>query len=496
MTSGLGLLATVFAFSAMVQCLTPVQWRTQSIYQVMTDRFARSDGSTTAPCNLNEYCGGTWVGLINQLDYIQQMGFTAVWISPIVKNKVQSSEDGNSYHGYWAQDLYSVNSQFGSAADLRALSDELHSRGMYLMVDVVPNHMASYSSRSTVDYSQLNPFNQQSYYHQPCKINLDDPNTVEQCWMGSDTVSLPDLKTEEPTVASMWQRWVSQLVSDFSIDGLRIDTAVGVNQGFWSGFQAAAGGMHVLAEVWNGNPNELCPYQNYLTGMMNYAAYYWIVQSFQNSSASMTTLASNINWIKYTCSDTTLLGSFLENHDNPRFASFTSSITRIKNAMAFQMLSDGIPIVYQGQEQKFSGGLVPSNREALWLSGFDRSTKLYVHIQKLNQIRSWAIFQDAGYVTFKSTPTAISSTTIVMRKGNAGKQIVGVYNNWGPDYSGTVTVSSSSSGFTENLAVTEILLCTSMMTDSRGNLGLAITNGQAQVLYPTASLANSGVCGL
>jgi hypothetical protein len=58
--------------------LTPAQWRSQSIYQVITDRFARTDSSTTAACDLNRYCGGTWQGLINKLDYIQNMGFSAV----------------------------------------------------------------------------------------------------------------------------------------------------------------------------------------------------------------------------------------------------------------------------------------------------------------------------------------------------------------------------------------------------------------------------------
>jgi alpha-amylase len=65
-------------FAATAFGLTPAEWRAQSIYQVLTDRFALTNGSTTAPCNLNEYCGGTWQGIINKLDYIQGMGFTAV----------------------------------------------------------------------------------------------------------------------------------------------------------------------------------------------------------------------------------------------------------------------------------------------------------------------------------------------------------------------------------------------------------------------------------
>lgn len=71
-------LLAALSVAALAHALTPAQWRSQSIYQVVTDRFARTDGSTTASCNLNNYCGGTWEGLVNHLDYIQDMGFTAV----------------------------------------------------------------------------------------------------------------------------------------------------------------------------------------------------------------------------------------------------------------------------------------------------------------------------------------------------------------------------------------------------------------------------------
>ena len=72
---GLILTAALPTFGA-----TAAQWRSRSVYQVMTDRFARTDQSTTATCDPSSrvYCGGTWQGLINKLDYIQNMGFTAV----------------------------------------------------------------------------------------------------------------------------------------------------------------------------------------------------------------------------------------------------------------------------------------------------------------------------------------------------------------------------------------------------------------------------------
>lgn len=70
--------ALLLVFFACTSALSPAQWRSQSIYQVITDRFARTDSSTSASCDLQRYCGGTWQGLIDQLDYIQGMGFSAV----------------------------------------------------------------------------------------------------------------------------------------------------------------------------------------------------------------------------------------------------------------------------------------------------------------------------------------------------------------------------------------------------------------------------------
>lgn len=77
---------------AAVQALSPAQWRSQSIYQVLTDRFARTDGSTTATCNTaaQAYCGGSWRGIVNHLDYIQGMGFTAVCYSHLDFSSEQS----------------------------------------------------------------------------------------------------------------------------------------------------------------------------------------------------------------------------------------------------------------------------------------------------------------------------------------------------------------------------------------------------------------------
>jgi alpha-amylase len=119
-------------FLSFVVAAPKEQWRTRAIYQVMVDRFALTDGSTTAPCNVTEriYCGGTWKGLQNNLDYIQGMGFDAIWISPISKGLSGMTGDGSDYTGYWVTDMTQLNSNFGTQQDLLDLSQEVHNRGL------------------------------------------------------------------------------------------------------------------------------------------------------------------------------------------------------------------------------------------------------------------------------------------------------------------------------------------------------------------------------
>lgn len=206
-------------FLAIALAATPAQWRSQSIYQLLTDRFARTDNSTTAPCNATArvYCGGSYQGIVNQLDYIQGMGFTAIWISPVTYNLPQSTGDGEAYHGYWQQDMYALNANFGTATDLVALSSALHARGMLLMVDVVVNHFGWDGHGLSVDYTQLHPFNNQKYFYPYCeRLDKTNQTVLETCWLGNTIVSLPDLKIESVEVRDVCSSWIKSLVSNYS----------------------------------------------------------------------------------------------------------------------------------------------------------------------------------------------------------------------------------------------------------------------------------------
>ncbi|KAI2635068.1 alpha-amylase [Xylaria nigripes] len=483
-------LATLGAIS--VRALSTDEWRKQSIYQVITDRFARPDGSTTACDDIRSYCGGTWQGLINKLDYIQNMGFTAIWISPVVKNIESETPYGYAFHGYWAQDIYSLNSHFGTPDDLKQLAAALHDRGMYLMVDVVVNHVASFSSPEDVDYSMYKPFNTSDLYHPYCPIDYNDSNSVIKCWSGDTIVPLPDVKTEDQFVRDTYKAWIKDLISTYSIDGLRMDTLLEVEKDFWPEFGEAAG-CYLVGEAFNGDPSIFPDWLNYISGTLNYPTYYVVTHAFQSTTGSMTDLVNGINTMKGSM-ETNTLGGFLENHDNPRFPSLTPDIELAKNAIAFVILMDGIPIIYQGQEQHFNGGGDPNNREPLWTSNYATDNDLYPWIQKLNQIRNHAITADASYVNYQAVPNSPDSKTIALRKGLAGTQVVGVYTNIGA--SGTeyqVSLDSSYTEFAANQEVTDIISCTTVMTDEAGTLSFSM-GPESRVFFPTDALSDSGIC--
>lgn len=110
------------------------------------------------------------------------MGFSAIWISPVVENVVGLTADGNSYHGYWARWIDSINTNFGTPSDLVALSDALHARDMYLMVDVVTNHMGYEGCGECVDYSIYDVFNNEEYFHPFCLItDYNNATDAQDC---------------------------------------------------------------------------------------------------------------------------------------------------------------------------------------------------------------------------------------------------------------------------------------------------------------------------
>ena len=118
-------------------------WRDEVIYQVLIDRFHDGNDGNNALLdreNMARYHGGDWAGLEQKLDYIEELGVTTLWISPVVKN-IETDANVDGYHGYWAVDLTRPNAHFGDLEELRSLVAAAHERDMLVVIDIVTNHM-------------------------------------------------------------------------------------------------------------------------------------------------------------------------------------------------------------------------------------------------------------------------------------------------------------------------------------------------------------------
>ena len=357
----------IVLLAAYVSSKTKDEWKTRSIYQVLTDRFARTED--TGNCNLGQYCGGNYQGLINHLDYIKGMGFDAIWISPIVKNTE------GSYHGYHLIDLYSLNPHFGTEQDFINFVTACHNKDIWVMLDVVANHVGPIGT----DYSQVNPFNKAEHYHDYCDItDWGNQWQVENCRLSG----LPDLKQENDWVAQTLINWIKDVVQKYNIDGIRIDTIMEVPKEFWDSFRAAAG-VFQIGEAFNGDISYVADYQNHLDSVFNYPLYYTIQNSFCGSFKNLEGYWFNSRPIYPAPA---YVATFVENHDNPRFLNRCNDRSKFTNAAVFSLLWEGVPVFYYGGEQYYSGGADPNNREPLW-DNYNTGTELYRLLGVTNKLR-------------------------------------------------------------------------------------------------------------
>ncbi|MET7394580.1 pullulanase-type alpha-1,6-glucosidase [Dactylosporangium sp. NPDC005572] len=298
----------------------------EQFYFVLPDRFANGDpgndqGRLTGdrlstgydPADKGFYHGGDLKGVIDRLDYIQNLGTTAIWLAPVLKNRpVQGSGNDISagYHGYWITDFTEIDPHFGTKEDLKRLVKLAHQRGIKIYLDVITNHTADviryaqnqYSYRDKTDYpyqdANGNNFDDrnyadgskgfpavdaQSFPYTPVFPSDADKTVKKPSWLNDplmyhnrgdstftgenseygDFFGLDDLWTERPEVVKGMTRIYSDWVKDTGIDGYRIDTTKHVNLEFWPQFvqgvqsaaqQAKKPDFFMFGEVYDANP--------------------------------------------------------------------------------------------------------------------------------------------------------------------------------------------------------------------------------------------------
>ena len=159
-------------------------------------------------------------------------------------------------------------------------------------------------------------------------------NQVEVCRLSN----LPDLDQSNSFVRSTLKNWIHNTVSTYGFDGIRVDTSPEVPKQFWSKYTQSAG-VFSIGEVFNGNPKYVASYQgSALTSTLNYPMYYKLLDAFQHRK-SMTNIHDGVAQ-NSVFPDASILGNFLDNHDNPRFLSNNGDSTVLKNGLAYIIFAE------------------------------------------------------------------------------------------------------------------------------------------------------------
>jgi neopullulanase len=353
------------------------------IYLIMTDRFAEGTPRNSTISQTGDdrsaprgWHGGDFAGIVQHLDYLQQLGVTTLWTTPVVSNGAMPQ----SYHGYAATDLYAVDSHFGSLEDYRRLSDALHERGMKLVIDLVPNHIGV-QHPWVLDPPAPDWFHGSLAKHSTAEhnfVDLVDPHAPRQAWraitQGWFTDAMPDLNQENPLVASYLIENAMWWIETASLDGIRLDTFPYVDRAFWHDFHSALHGAYpqltTVGEIFHRNPEVT----SFFAGGVAHAGIdtgldtpfdfpiYFTLRDVICHGKPMTDLAAVLRQdALYPHPDR--LVPFAGNHDTVRF--FTEadgSVPKAKLALGLVTTLRGTPQIYSGDEIGMDGKQDPDNR--------------------------------------------------------------------------------------------------------------------------------------
>jgi len=353
-----------------------------AIYLVTPDRFADGDPSNDSVAGLREAAnranpngrhGGDLAGIRRHLDYIASMGFTQLWITPVLENDLPEY----SYHGYAITDLYRTDPRMGSNDDYRALSREAKAQGIGLVMDVVLNHIGSghWWMRDLPARDWINhPGRYVETNHR--RTTIQDPHAAPedraQFVQGWFARVMPDLNQRNPHLAryliqnSLW--WIETA----GLSGIREDTFGYADADFLSAWGKAIldeyPGFSMVGEEWSPNPAIVAHWQRGKSNPDGHVPYMPSMMDFPVHIALRDALSRpegwDSGWVEvyealandFLYPDPGALVVFAENHDTPRLlAQLDGDVGLWKLAMAFVATTRGTPQFYYGSEVLLRG---------------------------------------------------------------------------------------------------------------------------------------------
>lgn len=354
------------------------------IYLITPDRFANSKPANDKNLNLSEKTinreddyarhGGDIKGMIDHLDYISDMGFTAIWPTPLLTNDMPRA----SYHGYAMTDFYEVDPRFGTLSDYKELADRSRAKGIKLIMDQVANHcgsehwwMKDLPFSDWVNYqdefeskAQLKTSNHRRTSNQDGYASLFDKELLNNGWF---VPAMPDLNQKNPFMAnyitqnSIW--WIETL----GLGGIRQDTYPYPDKAFMANWAGAImeeyPNFSIVGEEWSYNPlligywqkgaNNRDGYESNLRSTMDFAMQRLLVEALTEDEEwdkGMVKIYEGLaNDFHYASPKDIMV--FADNHDMSRiFTQLDENVPNTKIALSYLLVLPRIPQIYYGTE--------------------------------------------------------------------------------------------------------------------------------------------------
>ncbi len=519
----------------------------ERIYQIMTDRFYDGDLTNNATGEALRYQevtaedmrymkGGDWQGIIEKLPYIKGMGYTAIWISPIMDPQLWSVPDAQgvqgptAYHGYHIYDSYRASRYFGtenpeqSKLKLKELVDKCHEMDIKVILDIVPNHIGDYlkgtgnnaaystatSFKPGTQLEPVAPFNNVNWYHNngPIDWNAEHPHNdwSTQMLEDHDLGELDDVDFDNPAAKQAVMDSIKYWFDYTGADAARVDAAKCMYPSDINDIQEYINvptfgenfDMHVdFLSDWVGDNGE--------TGMLDFPLFQAIVDSFGHGNSFDTTIKAVLDQDYIYDGNANEMVVFIDNHDRNRFLTEAdNNVDKLHNALVFLFTVRGIPVVFQGTEQNRGNmygevmyGLADSwnrwsmvERDAngnVLNDYFNTSTNTYQLISDLNEIKDTypALSFGTQREMWSSHDTYVFSRRIDSGV-NAGQEIICAFNNSEFDRYSNVLLREESS-IQPGTVLENIFDSTDKITVSQsGKIALEI-EGNSSKLYKVSS---------
>ncbi|MCC3490316.1 MAG: alpha amylase C-terminal domain-containing protein [Microcoleus sp. PH2017_16_JOR_D_A] len=399
-----------------------IEFRQETIYFIVVDRFHDGDPANNAGPNpelydpeskdWGKYWGGDLQGVIDKLDYLKDMGVTAVWLTPLFEQVEALFVEQAAIHGYWTKDFKRLNPRFIAKGDNPSVNQtqetkdtvfdklvyELHQRKMKLVLDIVCNHSnPDFSGKKGELYDdgvKIADFNddKDNWYHHYGEVqNWEDEWQVQNCELSGLATFNENNIAYRSYIKSAIKQWL-----DRGVDALRVDTVKHMPIWFWQEFTADIlthrPDVFIFGEwIYSDPRNDLSVEFVNESGMtiLDFGLCVAIREVLGQGAEAGFQLIQDVLNLDHRYYGATELITFIDNHDMPRFQSLNADRQMLRLAINLIMTSRGIPCLYYGTEQYLhddtEGGNDPYNRPMM--EKWDTDSPIYRDVRLLSGLR-------------------------------------------------------------------------------------------------------------